>query len=121
MRGVGGLAVEYKYLPIRRLALHIEESLSRGMRWVAIEPNGEPLFRAQMRLGIEAFLFAMFRQGAFQGATPRDAYFVKCDNTTTTLGDIDQGVVNILVGLAPLKPAEFVVLGMQQATGRTDA
>jgi hypothetical protein len=84
------------------------------------EPNDEPLW-SQVRLNVGAFMHTMFRQGAFQGASPRDAYFVKCDSETTTQTDIDNGVVNILVGFAPLKPAEFVVIKLQQITGQAEA
>jgi phage tail sheath protein FI len=107
---------EWKYVPVRRMALYLEESLFRGTQWVVFEPNDEPLW-AQIRLNIGAFMQQLFRQGAFQGATPREAYFVKCDRTTTTQADINLGVVNILVGFAPLKPAEFVVLRIQQIAG----
>ena len=101
------LADEYKYIPVRRTALFIEESLYRGLKWVVFEPNDEPLW-AQIRLNVGAFMHNLFRQGAFQGSTPRDAYFVKCDKETTTQNDINLGIVNIVVGFAPLKPAEFV-------------
>ena len=107
---------EWKYIPVRRLALYLEESLYRGTQWVVFEPNDEPLW-AQIRLNIGAFLQGLFRQGAFQGSTPRQAYFVKCDRDTTTQADINLGIVNIFVGFAPLKPAEFVVLKIQQIAG----
>jgi len=107
---------EWKYVPVRRMALFLEESLYRGTQWVVFEPNDEPLW-AQIRLNIGAFMQQLFRQGAFQGATPREAYFVKCDRTTTTQADINLGIVNILVGFAPLKPAEFVVIRIQQMAG----
>ena len=100
------------------LALFIEESLYRGTQWVVFEPNDEPLW-AQIRLNVGAFMHNLFRQGAFQGQTPRDAYFVKCDKETTTQNDINLGIVNILVGFAPLKPAEFVVIQIQQIAGRS--
>jgi hypothetical protein len=106
-------ASEWKYIPVRRLALYIEESLFRGTKWVVFEPNDEPLW-AQIRLNVGAFMNILFRQGAFQGRTPQEAYFVKCDKETTTQEDIDRGVVNILVGFAPLKPAEFVIIQIQQ-------
>src|SRR5947199_8343385 len=99
----------------RRLALFIEESLHRGLQWVLFERNDEPLW-AQIRLSIGAFMENLFRQGAFQGSSPRDAYFVKCDAETTTQNDIDLGIVNILVGFAPLRPAEFVMIELQQKT-----
>ena len=104
---------EWKYLSVRRTALLIEESLYRGTQWAAFEPNDEPLW-ASLRTCVGNFLDALFRAGAFQGASPRDAYFVRCDRSTTTEADIDQGVVNILIGFAPLKPAEFVIIRIQQ-------
>jgi len=104
---------EYKYVPIRRLALFIEESLYRGLKWVVFEPNDAPLW-AQIRLNVGAFMNNLFQQGAFQGAKPGEAYFVKCDASTTTPADQDLGIVNIVVGFAPLKPAEFVILTLQQ-------
>jgi uncharacterized protein len=108
---------EWKYIPVRRLALFTEESLFRGTQWVVFEPNDEPLW-AQIRLNVGAFMQNLFRQGAFQGRTPRDAYFVKCDSETTTQNDINLGIVNILVGFAPLKPAEFVIIKIQQMAGQ---
>jgi hypothetical protein len=108
---------EWKYVPVRRTALFIEESLYRGTQWVVFEPNDEPLW-AQIRLNVGAFMQNLFRQGAFQGKTPNDAYFVKCDKETTTQNDINLGIVNIVVGFAPLKPAEFVVIQLQQMAGQ---
>lgn len=107
---------EWKYVPVRRTALFIEETLYRATKWVVFEPNDEPLW-AQIRLNIGAFMHDLFRQGAFQGASPKDAYFVKCDKETTTQSDINRGIVNIVVGFAPLKPAEFVVIKLQQIAG----
>jgi hypothetical protein len=117
LRGSDQLADDYKYIPVRRLALYIEESLYRGTQWVVFEPNDNPLW-AQIRLNVGAFMQNLFRQGAFQGKTPTDAYFVKCDSETTTQNDIDLGTVNIVVGFAPLKPAEFVVIQLQQMAGQ---
>ncbi|MCP1375238.1 phage tail sheath subtilisin-like domain-containing protein [Dyella lutea] len=117
LRGADLLADEYKYVPVRRLALYIEESLFRGTQWVVFEPNDEPLW-AQIRLNVGAFMQNLFRQGAFQGKSPTDAYFVKCDGETTTQNDINLGIVNIVVGFAPLKPAEFVVIQLQQMAGQ---
>ncbi|MCX7707521.1 MAG: phage tail sheath subtilisin-like domain-containing protein [Anaerolineae bacterium] len=111
---------EWKYVPVRRLALFLEESLYRGLKWVVFEPNDEPLW-AQIRLNVGAFMHDLFRQGAFQGVTPREAYFVKCDKETTTQSDRNRGIVNILVGFAPLKPAEFVILKIQQMAGQLQA
>ena len=107
MQGADLLASEWKYIPARRTALFLQESLYRGTQWVVFEPNDEPLW-AQIRLNIGAFMNNLFRQGAFQGTTPQEAYFVKCDKETTTQTDINLGIVNILVGFAPLKPAERV-------------
>jgi hypothetical protein len=104
---------------VRRIALFIEESLFRGTKWVVFEPNDEPLW-AQIRLNIGAFMHDLFRQGAFQGQTPREAYLVKCDKETTTQTDIDNGIVNIVVGFAPLKPAEFVIIRIQQLAGQIE-
>ncbi len=116
MRGADILADEYKYVSVRRLALFMEESLYHGTQWVVFEPNDEPLW-AQIRLNVGAFMHNLFRQGAFQGTTPREAYFVKCDKETTTQSDINLGIVNIVVGFAPLKPAEFVIIKIQQIAG----
>ena len=110
-------ASQWKYVPVRRLALYIEESLYRGTKWAVFEPNDEPLW-AQLRLNIGSFMHNLFQQGAFQGSSPSTAYLVKCDKDTTTQNDIDAGVVNILVGFAPLKPAEFVVIQIQQLAGQ---
>jgi phage tail sheath protein FI len=120
LQGDDRLASEWKYIPVRRLALYIEESLYRGTQWVVFEPNDEPLW-AQIRLNVGAFMHTLFRQGAFQGKSAREAYFVKCDRETTPQDDIDRGVVNILVGFAPLKPAEFVVIQLQQMAGQIQA
>jgi phage tail sheath protein FI len=117
LEGDDRLASEWKYIPVRRTALFIEESLYRGMQWVVFEPNDEPLW-AQIRLNAGAFMHNLFRQGAFQGQSPKDAYFVKCDKETTTQNDINLGIVNIIVGFAPLKPAEFVVIKLQQMAGQ---
>jgi phage tail sheath protein FI len=107
-------------VPVRRLALFIEETLYRGTQWVVFEPNDEPLW-AQIRLNVGAFMHGLFRQGAFQGRTPREAYLVKCDRETTTQADINLGVVNTLVGFAPLRPAEFVMIRIQQLAGQAAA
>jgi Bacteriophage tail sheath protein len=120
MQGADRVASEWKYVPVRRTALFLEESLYRGTQWVVFEPNDEPLW-AQIRLNVGTFMNNLFRQGAFQGSTPREAYFVKCDRETTTQADIDLGIVNIHVGFAPLKPAEFVVIRLQQIAGQTAA
>jgi phage tail sheath protein FI len=115
--GADAFASEWKYVPVRRLALFIEESLYRGTQFVVFEPNDEPLW-AQIRLSVGSFMQNLFRQGAFQGQTPQEAYLVRCDNSTTTQADIDLGIVNIMVGFAPLKPAEFVIINIQQLAGQ---
>jgi hypothetical protein len=117
MKGDDRHADQWKYLPVRRTALYIEESLYRGIQWVVFEPNDEPLW-SQIRLNIGAFMHGLFVKGAFQGSTPKDAYFVKCDSETTTQTDINNGIVNIIVGFAPLRPAEFVILKIQQMAGQ---
>jgi uncharacterized protein len=119
LEGADQQASEWKYIPVRRTAMYIEESLYQGLKWVVFEPNDEPLW-AQIRLNVGAFMHNLFRQGAFQGKTPREAYFVKCDKETTTQNDIDRGIVNIAVGFAPLKPAEFVVIKIQQMAGQIE-
>ncbi len=117
VQGDDRLGSEWKYIPIRRLALFIEESLFRGTQWAVFEPNDEPLW-AQIRLNVGTFMHDLFRKGAFQGSAKKDAYFVKCDAETTTQSEINLGIVNIVVGFAPLKPAEFVVLKIQQIAGQ---
>ena len=119
LQGDDRLTSEWKYVPVRRTALFIEESLYRGTQWVVFEPNDEPLW-AQIRLNVGAFMHNLFRQGAFQGTTPKDAYFVKCDKESTTQNDINLGIVNIVVGFAPLKPAEFVIIKLQQMAGQIE-
>lgn len=119
MEGADALASDWKYVPVRRLTLFLEESLYRGTKWVVFEPNDEPLW-SQIRMNVGAFMQDLFRKGAFQGTTPRDAYFVRCDSETTTQTDIDSGIVNVEIGFAPLKPAEFVILKIQQIARRAD-
>jgi hypothetical protein len=116
--GADAMANQWKYVPVRRTALYLEESLYRGLKWVVFEPNDEPLWAA-IRLNVEAFMDSLFKKQAFQGTTASQAYFVKCDSETTTQTDIDLGIVNILVGFAPLKPAEFVVIQIEQLAGQT--
>jgi phage tail sheath protein FI len=117
LRGADQLEDENKYIPVRRTTLFLEESLVRGLQWAVFEPNDESLWSA-IRLNVGAFMQTLFRQGAFQGSSPRDAYFVKCDSETTTQSEINLGVVNVIVGFAPLKPAEFVVISIQQLAGQ---
>jgi phage tail sheath protein FI len=108
---------DFKYVPVRRFELFLEESLLRGLKFAVFEPNAEPLW-AHIRLAAGAFMNNLFRQGAFAGTTPKDSYFVKVDSETTTQNDINLGTVNVLVGFAPLKPAEFVVITIQQMAGQ---
>jgi len=113
--GADARASEWRYIPVRRLALFIEASLRRGLQWTVFEPNDEPLW-GQIRLNVGAFMNQLHRKGAFQGASASDAYLVKCDSQTTTHADINLGVVNLLVAFAPVRPAEFVFLRIQQRT-----
>src|ERR1051326_689882 len=108
---------EYRYVPVGRTAIFLEQSIYNGIQWAVFEPNDDDLW-ASLRLNIGAFMTLQFRAGAFQGKSAKDAFFVKCDNETTTQGDIDAGIVNILVGFAPLKPAEFVILKLTQIVGQ---
>jgi hypothetical protein len=117
LAGADAQASEWKYLAVRRFTLFLEETLYRALQWVVFEPNADPLW-AEIRMNINSFMQTLFLQGAFQGITPAAAYFVRCDSSTTTQADIDAGVVNIVVGFAPLKPAEFVVLQIQQIAGQ---
>jgi uncharacterized protein len=117
-QGADEVGSQWKYVPVRRLALYLEDTLYRALKWVVFEPNDEPLW-SQIRLNVGAFMQTLFRQGAFQGSTPQQAYFVKCDSETTTSTDQNNGVVNIVVGFAPLKPAEFVVIQIQQMAGQS--
>jgi uncharacterized protein len=117
MQGNDQAGSQWKYVPIRRLALFLESSLYDGTQWVVFEPNDETLW-GQIRLNVGAFLQGLFLQGAFQGTTPQQAYFVKCDSENNPQASIDLGIVNILVGFAPLYPAEFVVIQIQQMAGQ---
>jgi phage tail sheath protein FI len=120
LHGEEGGDPEWKYIPVRRMALFLEQTLSRGTQWAMLEPNDESLW-SQIRVEIGKFLQGLFRQGAFQGSTPKEAYFVKCDSETTTQTEIDLGVTNIIIGFAPLKPAEFVIIKLQQAAAKPPA
>lgn len=111
--GSNALASEWKYIPVRRTASYILRSLGEALRWAVHKPNGEQLW-SQLRVNVTAFMHGLFRQGAFKGVSSRDAYFVLCDASTTSADDINNGVVNIVIGFAPLKPAEFVVISLRQ-------
>jgi phage tail sheath protein FI len=113
-------ASEWKYIPVRRLAKFLEVSLLRGTKWAIYEPNDEPLW-AQLRMNVTSFMHDLFRQGAFQGASPDQAYLVKCDSEINTQYEIDRGIVNVLVGFAPLKPTEFLILQIQQRAAQSTA
>jgi hypothetical protein len=120
LQGSDQAGSEWKYVPIRRLALFIESSLYDGTQWVVFEPNSELLW-SQIRANVGAFMQGLFQKGAFQGTTPQQAYFVKCDAENNPQSSIDLGVVNVLVGFAPLYPAEFVVIQIQQMAGQSQA
>ena len=111
---------QWWYVPVRRMALFLEQTLRANLTWVIFEPNDKPLWTA-IRSSIESFMLSLFKQGAFQGSTPSSAFQVLCDSTTTTQQDIDNGVVNIVVGFAPLKPAEFVIVQIAQLAGQTQS
>lgn len=113
LAGADQVVSEWKYIPVRRLASFIEGSIQRGIRWAVFEPNAEPTW-AKIRLNVGAFMDRLFRNGAFQGRTAREAYFVTCDATTTSQSDIDAGIASVVVGFAPLKPAEFVIITIRQ-------
>ncbi len=109
---------EYRYVPVRRLAIFLERSIYDGIQWAVFEPNDEPLW-SSLRLNIGAFMLNQFRAGSFQGDTPARAFFVKCDSDTNPQSQIDAGIVTVLVGFAPVKPAEFVVIKISQKTAST--
>jgi hypothetical protein len=111
---------QWWYVPVRRMALFLEQSLRNSLTWVIFEPNDAPLWVA-IRTSIESFMLSLFHQGAFQGSTPSQAFQVICDGTTTTQQDIDSGVVNVVVAFAPLKPAEFLVIQIAQLAGQTQS
>jgi hypothetical protein len=118
MHGQDANPSDYKYVPVRRLALFIEQSLYQGTQWVVFEPNDAALW-GQVRLSVGSFMDSLFRQGAFAGASPRDAYFVKCDASTNPQSSTSLGVLNVVVGFAPVDPAEFVIITIQQMTGQS--
>lgn len=117
LAGADALSSEYKYINVRRLMNYIEESVFRSLKWAVFEPNNEILW-GKIRLQINGFLGSLFAAGAFQGPSPAASYFVQCDGKTTTPLDIDLGVVNVLIGVAPVKPAEFIILSFQQIAGK---
>jgi Bacteriophage tail sheath protein len=110
---------EWKYVPVRRLFIFMEESLAEGTQWVVFLPNDEPLWE-RVKQSVENFLTRLWRDGALQGAKPEQAYFVKVDRTTMTQDDIDNGRLIMIIGVAPVKPAEFVIIRIGQWTGGTE-
>lgn len=120
LNGADAMASQWKYTAVRRTALYIEQTLFQASKWIVFEPNDEPLW-SEIRKTFTAFMQSLFLQQAFQGSSPSDAYFVRCDSSTTTQNDINSGIVNILVGFAPLKPAEFVVITIQQMAGQASS
>jgi phage tail sheath protein FI len=111
---------QWRYVPVRRMALFLEQTLKANLTWVVFEPNDSPLWVA-IRTSIESFMLSLFHQHAFQGDTPSQAFQVLCDSSTTTQQDIDNGIVNIIVAFAPLKPAEFVIIKIAQLAGQTQS
>jgi uncharacterized protein len=111
---------QWKYVAVRRMALFIEQSLYANLGWAVFQGNAQPLWDA-LTQEVTAFMASLYRQGAFAGDTPKDSFLVQCDATTTTQQDINNGVVNVLVGFAPLLPAEFVVIQIAQLAGQTQS
>jgi phage tail sheath protein FI len=110
---------DWKYVNVRRLLIFIENSIDRGLQWAVFEPNAEPLW-ARVRRSITNFLNLVWRNGALEGTKPEEAFFVKCDRTTMTQTDIDSGRLICVVGVAPVKPAEFVIVRVGLWTARAD-
>ena len=111
---------QWNYVAVRRMALFIEQSLYFSLTWAVFQGNAEPLWTA-LTQEVTAFMLSLYRQNAFAGTTPSDSFLVQCDSTTTTDQDILAGRVNILVGFAPLRPAEFVVIQIAQLAGQTQS
>jgi phage tail sheath protein FI len=106
---------EWKYVNVRRLFIYIEHSIDKGTQWAVFEPNNQRLW-ANIRQTVEDFLLVLWRDGALLGDKPEDAYFVRCDRTTMTQNDLDNGRLICLIGIAPVKPAEFVIFRIGQWT-----
>jgi hypothetical protein len=111
---------DWKYVNVRRLLIFIEASIERGLQWVVFEPNAEPLW-ARVRRVISNFLTVVWRNGALEGTKPEEAYFVKCDRTTMTQTEIDNGQLIVVVGVAPVKPAEFVIVRIGLWTAQSES
>ena len=116
LAGADSQGSEYKYVPVRRLASYIAESIHRGTQWTVFEPNDESTW-SKVRLDVGNFMQGVFRDGALQGNSPNDAYFVRCGPDTTTQADMANGIMAIEVGFAPTKPREFLVVRIQQRVG----
>jgi len=111
---------EWKYLNVRRYFAYVERSVEKGTQWAVFEPNGPELW-SNVRSTVEDFLFNEFSNGHLLGVTPEEAYFVRCDRTTMTQNDLDNGRMVCLVGIAPLRPAEFVIFRIGQKTADSRA
>lgn len=118
LAGADALSSEWKYINVRRLFNYVEESLFQSLKWAVFEPNDEVLW-SKIRTQVATFLAGLYSQGAFVGAGEGSSYFVICDGTNTTPVDIDLGMVNVDIGIAPVKPAEFIVLRFSQIAGQT--
>jgi phage tail sheath protein FI len=117
LAGRTGSNSDWTYIPVRRFALFVEESILQGTRWATFEPNGPALWAA-LRSSVETFMLDLFRGGALQGATPAQAFFVRCDATTMTQAEIDAGLVNVVIGVAAVRPAEFIIFRVQQRASK---
>lgn len=118
-RTIASGSSEWRYLNVRRLFNLIEESIAQSTRWIVFEPNDRPLWQA-IRRDIGAFLTRLWRDGALMGATPEEAFFVKCDEETNPPENVDAGIVVAVIGIAPVKPAEFVVFRIRQKASGTE-
>jgi phage tail sheath protein FI len=110
---------DWKYINVRRLFIFVEESIEEATQWVVFEPNDEPLW-ARVRRSVSDFLTRLWMDGMLQGRAKEEAYFVRCDRSTMTQADIDNGRLIMLIGIAPVKPAEFVIFRIGQWTGGSD-
>lgn len=117
-RTLSGASSEWRYVPVRRLASFIEESIQKGTQWAVFEPNDQTLW-ASIERNVDAFLNTYWREGALAGPRPEAAYFVKCNSETMTQSDIEAGIINIQIGIAPLKPAEFIIIRIRLTSNQT--
>jgi phage tail sheath protein FI len=111
--------MDFRFVNVRRLLIFIEDSIGRGLEWVAFEPNVERTWRA-VRRAVENFLLTVWRDGALQGSKAEEAFFVRCDRTTMTQNDLDSGRLTCLIGVAPIRPAEFVIVTISKKTREAD-